>query len=455
VGAPFIHMARSLKVYFGLVISGAALFAATLDWPTLQELSRLDWLGFSAFLSLAILAQGLAVDSTLGSSKPVKSSIAFLPLLALAVVMPVPAVVLAAGTVNLVHEVFFRDRSLPRTLFNVSQTILSYGLAAVVFQSLKPSIDPGASVLAHGLTSILLPFACLAVTFFVLNLLFVSIVLSIRQGTKLADVLTVAVGRSGGNLLYDLLASPVALFTAYLYESFFVGGLFAVVLPMLVIRQSYASIVDLQQANRDLLKVLVKAIETRDPYTSGHSMRVSTLATLIAKDYGIRGHAIENIETAALLHDIGKIDPLYVTIIAKPSDLTEHERRIIRTHATTGAELLQSLTSLDKEVIIGVRHHHEMYDGSGYPDGLSGKDIPLAARIIMICDAVDAMLSDRPYRNALSVDQVRDELRRCAGTQFDPELVDAILEHKTLERAEILVDRSGARAPAKAAAVAS
>jgi putative nucleotidyltransferase with HDIG domain len=451
VGAPFIHMARSLKVYFGFVISWAALFAATLDWPILQELSASDWLGFAAFLSLAVLAQGLAVDSVLGSSKPVKSSIAFLPLLALAVVMPVPAVVLAAGLVNLVHEVFFRDRSLPRTLFNVSQTILSYGLAASVFQTLRP-VDPGASVLADGLTSILVPFACLAVTFFVLNLLFVSIVLSIRQASKLTDVLAVAVGRSGGNLLYDLLASPVALFTAYLYESFFIGGLFAVVLPMLVIRQSYASIVDLQQANRDLLKVLVKAIETRDPYTSGHSMRVSTLATLIAKDYGIRGQAIENIETAALLHDIGKIDPLYVTIIAKPSDLTEHERRIIRTHATTGAELLETLTSLDKEVIIGVRHHHEMYDGSGYPDGLSGKDIPLAARIIMICDAVDAMLSDRPYRDALSVDQVRDELGRCAGTQFDPELVDSILRNNTLERAEILVDRSGARAPAKAAA---
>jgi putative nucleotidyltransferase with HDIG domain len=444
-------MARSLKVYFGLVISGAALFAATLNWPILQELSTSDWLGFAAFLSLAILAQGLAVDSVVGSSKPVKSSIAFLPLLALAVVMPVPAVVLAAGLVNLVHEVFFRDRSLSRTLFNVSQTILSYGLAATVFQTLRP-VDPGVPVLADGLTSILLPFGCLAVTFFVLNLLFVSIALSIRQASKLTDVLAVAVGRSGGNLLYDLLASPVALFTAYLYESFFIGGLFAVVLPMLVIRQSYASIVDLQQANRDLLKVLVKAIETRDPYTSGHSMRVSTLATLIAKDYGIRGQAIENIETAALLHDIGKIDPLYVTIIAKPSDLTEHERRIIRTHATTGADLLQTLTSLDKEVIIGVRHHHEMYDGSGYPDGLSGKNIPLAARIIMICDAVDAMLSDRPYRDALSVDEVREELRRCAGTQFDPELVDAILDHNTLERAEILVDRSGARAPVKAAA---
>lgn len=445
-------MSTPLKLYFGLIVAGAVTFVATLSWSGLLGLTPSDRIGLLAFVALAVVSQALAVDSALGAAKPVKSSIAFLPLLALAVVMPVAAVVLAAGTMSLIHETFFRERSWLRTFFNVSQTILSYGLAATVFRALGPTVDSSPNILSFGLTTILLPFCALAVTFFVLNVIFVSLFIAIRQSARFVDVATAAMGPGGGNLLYDLLASPVALFTAYLYDTFYVGGLFAVVLPMLVIRQSYASLIYLQRANRDLLKVLVKAIETRDPYTSGHSMRVSTLARLIATDYGLRPPAIAHVETAALLHDIGKIDPIYVTIIAKPSELTDSERRIIRTHATTGAELLQSLTSLERDVIEGVRHHHEMFDGTGYPDGLKGNDIPLSARIIMICDAVDAMLSDRPYRDALPVRAVRAELGRCAGSQFDPELVRTILTHNTLERAEELVDRSGARGPLQVAA---
>jgi putative nucleotidyltransferase with HDIG domain len=445
-------MSTPLKLYFGLIVAGAVTFVATISWSVLLDVTPSDRIGLLAFVALAVVSQALAVDSALGAAKPVKSSIAFLPLLALAVVMPVPAVVLAAGTMSLIHETFFRDRSWLRTFFNVSQTILSYGLAATVFRALSPAVDSSPDILSLGLTTILLPFCALAVTFFVLNVLFVSLFIAIRQSTRLFDVATAAMGAGGGNLAYDLLASPVALFTAYLYDTFYVGGLFAVVLPMLVIRQSYASLIYLQRANRDLLKVLVKAIETRDPYTSGHSMRVSTLAKLIAIDYGLRPPAIAHVETAALLHDIGKIDPIYVTIIAKPSELTDNEKRIIRTHATTGAELLQSLTSLEKDVVEGVRHHHEMFDGTGYPDGLQGTDIPLSARIIMICDAVDAMLSDRPYRDALPVHAVRAELSRCAGSQFDPDLVRTILTHNTLERAEELVDRSGARGSLQIAA---
>jgi putative nucleotidyltransferase with HDIG domain len=445
-------MAISLKFYTGLVFSGAIAFIATVDWLVLLELTPRDWAGLLAFLTLAVFSQGLAVDSAVGAAKPVKSSIAFLPLLALAVVLPVPTVVLAAATMSLIHELFFRERSWLRTVFNVGQTVLSYGLAATAFRAFAPGLGSSQDILSLGLTNILLPFCALALVFFVLNLFFVSVFITIRQEAQWLEVVTAAMGRGGGNLVYDILASPIALFTAYLYDVFYIGGLFAGFLPMLVIRQSYASLMDVQRANRDLLKVLVKAIETRDPYTSGHSTRVSTLARLIAIDYGLRPTAVANVENAALLHDIGKIDPIYVTIIAKPSELTDSERRIIRTHATTGAELLESLTSLSRDVIEGVRHHHEMYDGTGYPDGLHGRDIPLAARIIMICDAVDAMLSDRPYRDALPVQKVREELRRCSGSQFDPELVRTILTRDTLERAEQLVDRSGARVPLQAAA---
>jgi len=206
------------------------------------------------------------------------------------------------------------------------------------------------------------------------------------------------------------------------------------ILPLMLIRYSYLSKVQLQQANRDLLRALVKAIETRDPYTSGHSLRVSSLARAIAEDLGLPRKKVEQVETAALLHDIGKIDMVYAPLIRKPGELTPEERAVIQSHATRGAELLRSLSSVDEEVIRAVRHHHERYDGSGYPDGLAGKAIPIAARIIMLSDAIDAMLSNRPYRRALTIEQARLELLRCSGTQFDPDIVEAILKSNTLER---------------------
>jgi len=226
---------------------------------------------------------------------------------------------------------------------------------------------------------------------------------------------------------------------AVVYDKMYIGGLLLMLLPLLLVRYSYLSKVQLQQANRDLLKVLIKVIETRDPYTSGHSMRVSSLARLIAEDMGLSRRQIEQVETAGLLHDIGKIDSVYASIIQKPSDLTEEELRVIKTHAVKGAEFLKSMTSLSDAVIEGVRHHHERYDGQGYPDRLRGDAIPLYSRIIMICDAIDAMLSDRPYRSALPVEAVERELLRCAGTQFDPEITRIIVRQGTLARARELV----------------
>ncbi len=117
---------------------------------------------------------------------------------------------------------------------------------------------------------------------------------------------------------------------------------------------------------------------------------------------------------------------------------------MIQSHAARGADLLRSLSSVEEEVIKAVRHHHERYDGSGYPDGLAGDEIPLAARVIMLCDSIDAMLSDRPYRRALTVEQARVELLRCSGTQFDPDIVEVILRRNTLERAAVLGRQSGA-----------
>lgn len=438
-------MRHTLRIYAWLVMAAAIAFTASLPWSELWTIPPEQFAGLATFVFLALVSHALAVDSTLGNARPAKSSTAFLPLLAAAVLFPTAAVVIAVSLVIVVTDRSTKRREPLHVAFNLAQTILGYGIGATAYRGLRNVFDNVEIVGLGAFAAEFIAFYGLVIVFFAFNVTLVCLFLAIREGQSFLATVHEATGRGGGNLAYAFLASPVALVAVYLYREFSVAGLIAVVFPLLLVRYSYSSAIQLQKANRDLLRVLIKAIETRDPYTSGHSLRVSTLARLIAEDYGLRAAVVNRIETAALLHDIGKIDALYAEIISKSAALTENELAVIRTHSVKGADLLESLTSLERDVIVGVRHHHERYDGKGYPDGLFGKSIPLAGRIIMLCDAIDAMLSDRPYRSALSIAAVRAEINRCAGSQFDPDLVESILTHNTLERAELLVDRSGAR----------
>src|SRR5690606_15430133 len=327
-----------------------------------------------------------------------------------------------------------------RTVFNVAQYVLAYGVAAWGYVWVRDAVVRSGDV--H-----VIAFSAMTATFFSLNLVLVVGILSIQSSTKFTTVLQKAVGPGGGNLLYDLLASPIAVFAAILYFEVGVAGLLLFLLPLFLVRFSYLDKLRLEQATKDLLRVLIKTIETRDPYTSGHSMRVSILAREIATDMGLGRSFIQKVENAALLHDIGKVDSAYSEIISKPYDLTPEERELIKTHAAAGADLLQSLSLVSNDIVEAVRHHHERFDGSGYPSGLRADHIPLVSRIIMVSDSVDAMLSDRPYRAALSVEDVEAELVRCSGTQFDPDIVSAILANGTLQRAERLAAEFRARIP--------
>ena len=143
---------------------------------------------------------------------------------------------------------------------------------------------------------------------------------------------------------------------------------------------------------------------------------------------GLSAAQAKDVETAALLHDIGKIDEIYLEILRKPGPLSVLERKMIQSHVTMGVELLESRSSFPESVLGAVRHHHERVDGRGYPHGLIGNEIPVGARIIKVADAVDAMLSDRPYRKALPLAVVREELIEFCGTQFDPGVIQAIME---------------------------
>ena len=187
---------------------------------------------------------------------------------------------------------------------------------------------------------------------------------------------------------------------------------------------------------------LARAVDARDVYTGSHSQRVADLAARTARRLGLPDEEVELTRLAASLHDLGKL-AIPEEILRKPGPLTGPERMVLERHPQIGFRMLESL-GVDP-VAEWVLHHHERWDGSGYPDGLPGENIPLGARIIFVADAYDAMTSERVYRRRVTPDQAIVELQRCAGSQFDPEIVDAFADELALADA----------APRRVTAVAS
>ena len=183
---------------------------------------------------------------------------------------------------------------------------------------------------------------------------------------------------------------------------------------------------DLEEAYVSMVRVVAAAIDARDAYTHGHSARVAQLSLLVGKKIGLTKEDLKDLEVACLFHDVGKIKTPD-SILLKPSKLNDAEYKEMMQHAVDGASILSWAPSLAK-YIPSTRHHHEWYNGKGYPEGLVGNDIPLYAAIIGIVDAYDAMTSDRPYRKALHKDEALRRIARMSGMQFHPELVEPFLE---------------------------
>jgi HD-GYP domain-containing protein (c-di-GMP phosphodiesterase class II) len=186
------------------------------------------------------------------------------------------------------------------------------------------------------------------------------------------------------------------------------------------------------------IKALMRCLEERDAYTYGHSMRVMEYAMMIGRAAKLKGSDLKNLELSAMFHDMGKLG-IPDCVLLKQGRLDAKEQAIIQKHPVKSGEIL-SIIDAFKNVATGARHHHERMDGEGYPDRLSGHQIPLVARIILVADTFDAMTSTRPYRKALPVEVAYAELELYSGSQFDPEFVKVFLqEHKRLTKREDVV----------------
>ncbi|HEY8280083.1 MAG TPA: HD-GYP domain-containing protein [Bdellovibrionota bacterium] len=173
------------------------------------------------------------------------------------------------------------------------------------------------------------------------------------------------------------------------------------------------------------LRAIILTLEEKDSYTHGHSLRVAEYSVLIAQELNLSEIEVREVELSALFHDIGKIG-IPDNVLLKPARLSRAEFEIMKSHPVRSARILEKVSAL-RNLIPGIKYHHERYDGLGYPEGLSGNDIPLYARIILIADTYDAMTSTRPYRLALDKEIAFTELRSCSHTQFDPVLVEAFI----------------------------
>lgn len=194
------------------------------------------------------------------------------------------------------------------------------------------------------------------------------------------------------------------------------------------------------------IRALASAIDAKDPYTCGHSQSVAQYSMVCGMVLGLDAEQVRTLETAALLHDIGKIG-IDDAILRKPRRLSPAEQGIVRDHPVIGAAIVHDIGALH-DVVGLILHHHEKYDGSGYPHGISGDDIPLGARIIAVADAFDSMTTDRPYRRALTINEAMTELLRCRGTHFCPQALDAFAigftrYYNELPRRPRVLDSSG------------
>lgn len=411
-------MDTRVRAYVSTVILAALAVGVALAWKDPSVNLQL----FSATAVFALL--GLAAQSVAHSAnKNTTGSIAFLPFLTGLVLYPSWTNVPLVAVAMLIGE-FRKPKPGIKRAFNVAQYSLSVGVAVVVYQRL------GGEPIQLNEAFKFVPHVSAVAVFLLLNTLLVATAIGLSSQTNPINV-WLEHGRSA--LVYDIAAIPIVYWCALFYTRMGWVGVASGFVGLAGLQQLYMKNRLLGIAYEETLELLVGAVELRDPYTSGHSQRVRKYSQIIASALHLPSREIERIGRAALLHDVGKIDGIFVEILQKPGRLTPEERATMELHPLKSAELVSRASQLS-DIVATVRHHHENWDGTGYPARLSGTDIPLGSRIIMFADTIDAMTSDRPYRKALTEVEVRSELAKFRGTQFDPNICDVLVVSSELSR---------------------
>lgn len=268
----------------------------------------------------------------------------------------------------------------------------------------------------------ILPLVACAVVYTVVNTSLIVGVVSIDEGVDPRGLWGVNFRWAMPNILALI---PIAVVLAQVYTSAGAPGALMFLVPLLLARYSFKRYIDLRDTYIETVKALTATLDAKDPCTRGHSERVARFAVETGKVMGMSEEDLELLRYVGMLHDVGKIG-IKDAILKKPGKFTREEYMEMKQHSSLGAEIISHVKLLGPGAQ-WVRHHHERYDGQGFPDRLRGNEIPIGARIIAAADAFDAMTSERPYKKAYSIEQARLEMLTHAGTQFDPKVVEALL----------------------------
>ena len=427
---------KSVRLYV-LMVSIAALVAAAILSIVAGAWSRQDFTAAVFFAAFGVLAEALQYQRSPGRA----GTIGFLPFLSIASIAPNGAAVASVFVAMVIGELIIQ-REFLKAQFNIAQQVLAVALGVLAYLAAG-----GRSLVGWKLgIPLIAPVTALFAVYIVTNKAVVTYVLSLANRTAYSREL--ARGFKGA-LINDLLALPLVLVIALAYARFGPIWTGIMALPMLGVRQLYKAVFDLERINEELLQLMVAAIEARDPYTSGHSQRVARYSRVIARVMGLSSRQVEQVGTAALLHDVGKIHEEFAPILRQPRRLTHAEFEVMQTHSTKGASLVAKVSHF-KAIVPAVRGHHERWCGRGYPDRLAGDAIPLGARIITIADTIDAMTTVRPYRPPRTMDEVKIELERVSGAQFDPRICSVLLQPEHWRDMRLEVEIAAREFPADA-----
>jgi len=412
--------------YYGLVVLGAALYLA----KSFPALSYPHWFGLALTLGLMVLADLVPVRMPGGGFVTPGASLDFAALLVFGgpwtAVLNVLATALAQGVL--------RRQPPLRVVFNAALYVVMIAATAGVFALL------GGHVGRIDLPGDLVALVACGLTYFLVNGLGLSLILALTGGPSAWRIFQVNFFVTA---LHHLSYLALGAVTAVAFFRLGPWALALFVLPILLASLSFRRYFEMRQDLLEFVRALAEVLEEVDPYTRQHSVRVAEYSKLVGRAMGMSERAVLDLEYGALLHDLGKVGRQYQYILQKPGRLSLEEQATMRAHPAEGAAIVAKVRALRRASDI-VKNHHERPDGLGYPCGLRGDDIPLGSRIVMACDAFDAMTSDRPYRRAMSSERAAAELAKHAGTQFDAGVVAALEGLIRTARFPILSEAYGA-----------
>ncbi len=398
-------------ITYYLAVSLSGYLALAYWWGDLDPAMLIQYL---VFILLTIVADLVNLNLPRGGAAiSVSTPITFA---AIVILGPGPAAWVEAVSA-LVVEGLVNRRPPMKIFFNVPVLAVSVGIAGLAFQAMPW----GGATPDFSTPHFLIPLVVMGVVHYLVNTSLVGMIIALSEGRSPLQIWRTNFGWIFRHVITFVPITAVVILVYQLAP--WTMALF--IIPILLVRYAYQLYLGMREVHISTLAALASALDAKDPYTHGHSYRVSRYALLIGEEMGLPDQQLQALEYAALLHDLGKIG-IDGEIIAKPGKLTPEEYEMMKTHPAKGAKIIERLRFL-KEAAAIVKYHHERVDGQGYPEGLKGDEIPLMARILHVADTYDAMTSSRPYREALSEERAIEELRKYRGTQFDEGVVDALV----------------------------